>query len=322
MENNLKTELKDTFTTYWHFLAIQKACQFHLFDAIDSYTYTLQTLSSQTKLAQKPLSHLLLFLVEGQYLTQENDIFYLTAKGSLLTEKHPESLKNACILWGQEHLTAWQNLDFTLQTGKPSFEHIYQKEFFDYLNDDAKKLKNYHLAMRDYATDDYKKLPSLCDFSKHDSIADVGGGLGILIGYIAKAFPQTKCILFDLPSVTALIENPEEQAFKIVSNSFFEPLSFQVDAIILSRVLHDWNDEKALQILQQVRNALNENGTLYVLEILQDEVQAHLLSLNMLTICQSYERTFKEYKSLLQQAGFSIQSRKQLNDLQTILICQ
>lgn len=322
MENKLKSELKNTFTSYWHFLALQKACQLGIFDVLAEEKHTFQSLNEYLKTDGKSLNSLLSFFLEEDYLKRRNDFFVVTEKGLLLTENHPESLKNACILWGEEHLTAWQKLDFTLQTGQPSFEKIYGKPFFDYLNEHPLKLKNYHLAMRDYAKDDYKDLPNICDFSEHSVIADIGGGLGVLIGYIADAYQNNHCILFDLPTVTKLIEDSDSQPFQIIGGSFFEPFPFNAEALILSRVLHDWSDEDAQTILQNCRTALSSNGFLYIIEIMQDEVAAHLLSLNMLAMCKSYERTFGEYQKLLKKAGFQVCSRKRWNDLQTILICQ
>lgn len=317
-----KNELKQVFTSYWHFLALQKACQFHIFDILENEHLTITQLAKRLNLNLKPLHHLLAFLVEENYLLRTDDFLSLTETGFLLTEKHPESLKNACILWGEEHLNAWQNLDLTLKTGKSSFEQLYQKPFFDYLMTQSQKLKNYHFAMRDYAKDDYKAFPLICDLSQYATIADIGGGLGVLIGYIAEQNPQSKCTVFDLPSVTQLIENQDKQPFDIVSGSFFEPLPFNADVLILARILHDWNDEKCSQILDNCKKGLNSSGNLYILEIMQDEIEAHLMSLNMLVMCESYERTYAEYANLLEKSGFQTQERKKLNSLQTILICK
>jgi len=268
----------------------------------------------------KPLSYLFGFLLDENYLKEKSGKYELTEKGLLFTERHPESIKNACILWGKEHLSAWQNLDFSLKTGRPSFENIFGAAYFDYLESSPKELKNYHLAMRDYAKDDYKDLSSIINFSKYKTIADVGGGLGVVVNLIASNYPNSDCILFDLPSVISLVEKTD--SFQVRSGSFFEPLPFKADAIILSRVLHDWNDEKALKIISNCKRALNRGGTIFIIEILQDKIKAQLLSLNMLVICESFERTFSEYQSLLQKQELAITDSIPLNSLQSILVCK
>jgi C-methyltransferase len=64
---------------------------------------------------------------------------------------------------------------------KSSFEAIYNKPFFDFLNENPEKFYAYHKAMYQYAKDDYKTLPDVIDFSKHKSVMDVGGGYGAVL---------------------------------------------------------------------------------------------------------------------------------------------
>jgi len=317
-----KAQLKQIFTSYWHFLALFQACKLNLFEFIKDNTVSLQDISVQLSIKNQPLFHLIEFLIEEGYLVKCNQKHFLTSKGELLTENHPESLKNACLLWGQEHLNAWQHLDFTLKTGKPSFEKLYEKPFFKYLQKNPKKLRNYHLAMRDYAKDDYAEICSVIDFSNHRNLADVGGGVGTVTSLIKESNPNIDCILFDLPEVVELIDRASISKFTVFSGSFFEPLPFTTNAILLSRVLHDWNDNDAKAILKNCCQALSKEGTIYIIEILQNETTAHLLSLNMLAMCESYERTLDEYQGLLQAINFEIIETKLLNSLQKIMICQ
>lgn len=107
-----------------------------------------------------------------------------------------------------------------------------------------------------------------------------------------------------------------------VSGNFFQPFPFQADAILLAKVLHDWDDEQAAQIIKNSADALNPGGKLFVIEILQDEIHAHSLSLNMRVICSSHERSFAGFQVLLKQQGFIIEKREPLNPLHTLIICQ
>ncbi|MEA3450998.1 MAG: methyltransferase, partial [Bacteroidota bacterium] len=134
-----------------------------------------------------------------------------------------------------------------------------------------------------------------------------------------QKFPTKNCILTDLPEVTNLIKFKPSN-LTVLNENFFNPFSFKADAIILSRILHDWNDNKAKIILKNCYNALNQNGKLFVIEIIQNEISANLLSLNMMLMTESFERTFKEYNSLLKKNNFEIKSKIKLNELQTILI--
>ncbi|MCD4792410.1 MAG: hypothetical protein K8R54_04190 [Bacteroidales bacterium] len=316
----MKEELKNTFTSFWEYLTLRTACQLKIFDEIQKGNNTFDKLHKASKTDYTALQTLIFSLIDINAISNKENILVLTEKGELLTENHPETMKNACILWGGEHLTAWQNLDYTIKTGEPAFENIYGMQFFEYLNTDKQILKNYHFAMAEYAEDDYKNIANLIDFSKFDTVADVGGGLGTLIKNIAGKSPRLNCILFELPEVIDLSDTNEN--VQNISGNFFKKLPFSADAVILSRILHDWDDKKAKQILNNCRTALNENGKLFIAEILNDEIKANMLTLNMRVMCKSFERTYKQYKSLLEDAGFILEKRVKLNDLQTILIAK
>jgi len=105
------------------------------------------------------------------------------------------------------------------------------------------------------------------------------------------------CYLFDLPKVIEKVKLPNVQT---IGGNFFENIPQVAEAIILSRVLHDWNDEKASLILKNCFEALPKGGTLYVIENCVDKINIDLslLSLNMAVMCESYERKSTEYINL------------------------
>lgn len=347
-----ENELKDLFTGYWAFLALRTACQLGIFDCLERRrmngraTTTVEALCKELNLENKggaALPALLAHLEAQGYISRQNQCLYATDKGKLLTSNHPSGLYHACLLWGGEHLTAWQHGDLALRRGKPSFEALYDRPYFDYLASKPDRLLEYHLAMSAYAAADYFELGERLDLSAHGSIADVGGGLGRLLDCIAPYTPQAQRILFDRPEVVALrahlpyMQPPQpsreylpkiqrlgfyhHNSLRVLSGSFFDPLPFQAHALFLARVLHDWNEGQALQILKNCKRALMPGGKLYVLEILKDQTPTPLLDLNMAFICGSQERSRDEYEALLKQAGFVVQETVPVNDLQQALVC-
>ncbi len=320
-KRKIKQELKNTFTGYWHYLALRAACQLSIFDDIENGYNTIEKLVQKNKANKIALQTLIHFLIDANTIIEINESLKLTDKGYFLTDNSPESLKQACILWGSEHLTTWQHLDFTLKTGKSSFEHIFDSRFFDYIDKEQANLINYHLAMAEYARDDYKNITECIDFSEFKTIADVGGGTGNLIKIIAQKFPDILCILAELPNVCKLVKT-ECENLKITTTDFFEKIPFKADAIILSRILHDWDDDKATSILKNCSNAVYPHGKIFIIEIMQDKVNTPLLNLNMMLMTESYERTYSQYDKLLKKINFKIVASQQLNQLQTILIAQ
>lgn len=313
----IHSKLKGFFTEHWKYLAVSTACRLNLFDAIQD-TGDSKDLCTKLKLDGQNLQVLLMALCDFDFLEEVDDKYQLTEMSVFLTEKHPKSLKYSCMNWSREHLTAFDHLDYTIQTGKSSFQHLHNCSFFDFLHRNPEKLHQYHRAMAEYARDDYQKLPLKIDFSKHDKIMDVGGGLGNLLHILKNVNPDLKYYLFDLPEVIALSKFEEIEK---IGGSFFEQIPPISDAIILSRILHDWQDSKALQIAKNCYEALPQNGILYLIENCSDKIDSDLslLSLNMMVICESYERSSFEYIAILESAGFRFVEDQELNLLQTIL---
>jgi len=313
----MKNELKKLFTGYWNYLAVNAACELKLFDKISEGKTSIEKLCIENKWDNQTLTTLILELKKQGFLKCSDEI-ELSEKGLLLTSNHPETLLHSCMHWADEHLTVWQNISYTIKTGDSVFEKIYEKPFFDYLNSNPQKLDSYHKAMFEYARDDYKNISSLIDFSKHEIVIDIGGGYGALINELKKQNAQLRCILFDLPEV---IKNMSGNNIEKIPGSFFEKIPIQADALILSRVIHDWNNEKAKLILKNCYQALNKNGVLYLIEILLDKVEqdVNLLSLNMKAVCNSYERMYSEYLILLENEGFKVMKTEQLNELQFVI---
>ena len=314
----MKDKLKSFFTQYWTYLAVSTACKLNLFDYLQEQKTATQV-ATELSLTEEKLVLLLNALHNAEFLDKKEDHFKVNAMSELLTENHPESLKYACLNWSAEHLTAWQNLDFSIKTGKSSFEENYRLPFFDYLNEHPEKLNAYHKAMYQYAKDDYQNLPDIIDFSKYKSVMDVGGSYGAIIELIKAKNPTIECVLFDLDKVLSNVSIPN---IKKISGSFFDKIPNQSEVIIISRVLHDWNNVNATVILQNCLEALPNNGTLLVIENCSDKISIDLslLSLNMTAMCESHERSSSEYISLCENAGFQFENELKLNELQTILI--
>ena len=76
----------------------------------------------------------------------------------------------------------------------------------------------------------------------------------------------------------------------------------------LCGVVHDWDDERAVTILRNCREAISAAGRLLLLETVVPENDSKhfgkILDLNMLTMSSGRERTRTEFCTLLAAAGF------------------
>ena len=83
------------------------------------------------------------------------------------------------------------------------------------------------------------------------------------------------------------------------------------DLYLLKSILHDWNDEHALQILRNIHRASAPGARLAVIEVPLPSQPApspaHLTNLLMLLVHGGRERTLEDYANLLAQAGFLLE---------------
>ena len=152
-------------------------------------------------------------------------------------------------------------------------------------------------------------------FSRFSKIVDVGGGNGALILSILKVHPQMSGVLFDLPYVVEDAQKHIKAAgltgrCAVVAGDFFVYVPSGGDAYILKNIIHDWDDERALKILQNCRRAMAENGKLLLVEGVippgNEPSFGKLVDLNMLVMAGGGEHTEAEYRALFAAAGFTL----------------
>jgi len=187
--------------------------------------------------------------------------------------------------------------------------------WIDWLQSDAELNSVFNSMMTAFSTLHFTGVLEAYDFSECARLVDVGGGHGRVISEILKRNPSMRGVLFDLPHAFEGGRRTIEQAgladrCEVASGDFFVSVPGGAELYLLSRVIHDWNDEKAVAILKVVRTAVAPHGRLVLLEtMLQPTVPPiyPLLSdLNMLARTGGCERTEAEYRSLYRAAGFEL----------------
>jgi hypothetical protein len=150
------------------------------------------------------------------------------------------------------------------------------------------------------------------DFSVYPTIVDVGGGHGPLLSAILAAAPASRGVLYDLPKVVAnapslLRAQGVAERVVIAEGSFFDDVPPDGDAYILKNIIHDWPDDKALQILRNVRAAAGPQATVLLVELVipdhHRDFAGKWADLEMMLNLGARERTAAEYRDLLSQAG-------------------
>jgi hypothetical protein len=99
------------------------------------------------------------------------------------------------------------------------------------------------------------------------------------------------------------------ERMELVPGSFFDTVPIGADAYLLKNVLHDWDDARSLQILGNVRRAMQPGGRLILCESLVEKNDANGLAamadVHMLMVCDDgRERSRAELAALLTASGF------------------
>jgi hypothetical protein len=248
----------------------------------------------------------------GIFTQDEGGKFGLTSLGELLCTDNPESMRYGTIFTGEENYKAAGNLLHSVRTGETAFDNLYGKGHFEWMAEHPDASSTFNKAMAQSLRRQANPVESY-DYSGKHLLVDVGGGRGDLISSVLVANPAMEGILFDLPqgcveARSVLQAKGIEDRCQIMTGSFFDSIPAGGDVYVLSRILHDWPDDKATTVLTNCRKAIKDDGTLLIRDYVLSEgdVQGSILDVTMLIMTGGEERTESEWRSLLQSTGFAL----------------
>jgi orsellinic acid C2-O-methyltransferase len=268
------------------------------------------------------LHRLMRALVTLDLCRQLDDGSYeLTATGALLRADVEGSLRAWTLYWGGPLWSIWGNLLHSVKTGEPARTPASGGDLFGTLEKDPQAAADFNRAMVELTRLDAGAIVRACDFSALPRVVDVGGGNGELLAAILAANPPARGVLFDRPHAmqnarARMLEAAVADRCEFAVGDFFEAVPDGADAYVLKSVIHDWNDERAGAILANCHAAMHSRARLLLIERL---VPPHLgasaahravarADLNMLVGLGGRERTESEYRALLADAGFRVNS--------------
>lgn len=164
---------------------------------------------------------------------------------------------------------------------------------------------------------DVVDVPSLLKGSTAETpiFVDVGGSIGHQAVMFKSRFPDTpgRVILQDLEGpVGASI--PHEGVEKSVVD-FWQPQAVKGARIYyLRHILHDWTDEKAVELLKITKAACGPDSVIAIDEMVLPDTNAHwratAMDVNMMSSVAALERTESEWLALLEAAGLTLRERE------------
>jgi predicted O-methyltransferase YrrM len=297
--------------------ALYVAAKLNIPDFLVEGAKTAAELATLTSTHAPSLHRLLRALASlGVFIEEPEQSFGLTPLAGLLCSGVPNSLKGMALLSGDPYWWRSQGeLLYCVKTGKPAPPYLHGVDEWGYLARHPETAAVFNEAM--IANTHWQIAPILdaYDFSEIDTLVDIGGGAGVLLAAVLRANPDMHGILFDQPGVVrqapAVLEaNGVADRCETLGGDLFGELPNQGDGYLLKLILHDWDDDRARQILSNVHRSMTRSGTLLLVEhvILPGNAPqfAKLLDLAMLAFPGGRERTAAEWEELLRASGFTL----------------
>ncbi len=252
----------------------------------------------------------------GIFKKDAENRYFNTELGKFLRSDHPESMRGAVrMICDREHWQPHGNLLQSVKTGEIAFEYTFGMPVFPYFAQNPEAAEVFDNAMTSFSHTIANAVAATYDFSGAKTIADIGGGHGLLLSTILKTNADAKGILFDQPQVVAgannlLENNGVSERVETVGGDFFAKIPISADVYLMKFILHDWNDEQSLTILKNLAKSAKPGAKLLLVETVVEENDApsmsKIMDLNMLVMTGGKERTAKEYAALFEQTGFKL----------------
>ena len=254
-----------------------------------------------------------LLAAEGVFRETDARHFGLTEIGKALRSDGRSTPRDLVRMLNQEPYLAFAQLGHSVRTGFPAFVEVFGKPKFEWLADHPDEAALFQRAMIALSQGGNEAIAEAYDFGPFSRVVDVGGGHGQLLSAILARHPHVSGVLFDLPSAVQMARSGAGGSLprtEFVAGSFFESVPQGADVYVLKKVIHDWNDKQAVEILRNCRDAVMPHGKVLVAETIipagNEPNLIKLIDANMLVVTGGLERTQAEYATLFVAAGLRL----------------
>jgi len=266
----------------------------------------------------------------GVFKELEANRFEQTPASDLLRSDHPKSLRPFVLFFPDPlHFRCYSNLMHSVKTGETTGKITVGMELFDYLKGHPEDSETFNAAMVNLSQMFVPAAIDAYDFSETQTLVDVGGGHGAVLATVLQKFPKMKGILVDIDHVVAgahsyLKSTGVADRCQVIARDIFLSVPEGGDTYIMKNIIHDWNDERSVTILKNVRAALGkrDRGKLLLLEMVigpGGNPLGYLSDIEMMVLPGGRERSEEEYRDLFAQAGFRLTRVVPTQSLQSVI---
>jgi SAM-dependent methyltransferase len=305
-------------TAFWGFKTLATAHELDLFTRFSGTPgTTARELAEVLKIDPRPAEMLLTGCAALGVLQKQDGRYCNTPLAeTFLVRGKPYYFGGFVAMLDKRLYRGWDKLIEALRTNRPTtWNPDQQKSLFE--GEDPAMLATFWEAMHSLSTFTARVLGEVVDFTPFTRLLDVGGGSGAYDIELCRRYPHLRATVYDLPFVTEIAAAKATGAglrdrVATVSGDFFTDPAFPTghDVILLSMIMHDWNEDQDRDILRKCYQALPRGGAVIIAELLVNDdktgpVPAALMSLNMLIETEGGRNyTPVEYGAWLGELGF------------------
>lgn len=262
--------------------------------------------------------HRLLRALAALAVFREHDgrCYSLTAMGACLRGDSTHPVRPHAIFVAQQHQwEAWSALLHSVRTGENAFRAVHGMSSWEYRARDPVQNAIFNAAMTGNSRRIDAAIADAYDFARHTRVADIGGGEGALLATLLVRNPSLSGVLLDRPHVVVAASDVFAAAgvadrVAIAGGDMFAAVPADCDAYLLKYILHDWDDDRCVEVLARCRDALPPDGRVIVIDRLlgppNEDFAVKLADLHMLVGPGGRERTQQEFASLAAAAGLTL----------------
>lgn len=301
----------------WAGRTVYVAAKLGLADHLADGPKTVDELAAATAAHAPSLYRLLRALAGIDVVRQDaHGKFELTPFGEALQSNAPGSLRSTAIVeLGDDHYAAWENLLHSVRTGETAFDAKFGMPIWKFYEQNPENGSNFDRCMTELTGAIHDAILETYDFAPFQHLTDIGGGHGALVTAILKEYPHLRGTVFDQPYVAEGASQTFADAHlrartAAVGGDFFESVPAGADLYTMKFIIHDWDDQRCIRILRNIRDAIVPTGRLLIFDtVIPEGNEPHFgkfFDLNMLVMTGGRERTEKEFAALLRQGGFHL----------------
>lgn len=298
-------------------------------DVLDACALSVEELAAKVSAEPAALHRLLRLLAAYDVVEESEGRVGLTPLGRTLCSTAVGTAQPTALLLADEIGATWSNLEHTIRTGESAFVEMYRTDLFTYLERNPGPRQIFDRSQAAGLSLELDEIFAHVDFDAYSNVVDVGGGDGKFLCWLLHRYPDSTGVVVEMPGTVPLAEQRIAAEgltgrCRAVCGDFFRAVPADGDLYLLSHVLHDWDDERAVAILRTCREAMSPRARVMVIDLVTDGARGDRAATNPLpAVMDLYmlslfgtdggrERTASGFGTLFDRAGLTVEEARVL----------